>query len=144
MSIPPGFTQYSHTSPITRTSTSTSTSHNFQPLPPTPPPPPLGAPGAHHKVRWGSNEAFSQLSHQALSAPEEEEEEDGEEAEWKPTQTILAITATRGKVGACYYDLMSDKLLFLPDQVDTSGWDLVRLGRSCFLTLEEMVERVLR
>lgn len=42
--------------------------------------------------------------------------------------TVMAITATKARVGMCLYDQSEHKLFFIEDQQDSEQFDLVRLS----------------
>lgn len=83
------------------------------------------------KLRWGTAEAYSAPA--APASPEtshsvDEDAEDGHDEERTHGDT-LAITASKGKVGCCFYEFDTGKLLFIKDQQDSTSWDLTTLSR---------------
>lgn len=117
-----------------------SSSNPSRPLSRTPQysPPPPEVEADLRKVRWGSNELFSQPNFPARRQDDpyasddeleqgsgDEDDDDGPDA-WRVGIT-LAVMASRGRVGCAYYDGETNKLLFLEDAEESAvdNWDLV-------------------
>lgn len=154
MSIPSGFGQYSHLSSRStsiNTSSSPQLERSNQTHTPTPAysPPPLNFRNPFDKstgkggVRWGSDQFYSQQQLDSSTVKDEEDDQDEEEEDelvdeenrefeegWRGQGRgkTLSITATRGRVGCCYYDGDAGKIYFLSDQQDTNQWDLVTMS----------------
>ncbi|GJN92911.1 hypothetical protein Rhopal_005953-T1 [Rhodotorula paludigena] len=81
------------------------------------------------KLRWGTAEAYSAPAAPAspeTSHSDDEDAEDGHDEE-REHGDILAITASKGKVGCCFHEFDTGKLLFIEDQQDSTSWDLTTL-----------------
>ena len=81
------------------------------------------------RVRFGSDQAYSQPIYSALQGESVEEEEESEErgVGWngQGESTTLAINASRGKVGCCYY-AGREVVIYLMEDTEDAAWDLVK------------------
>jgi len=64
-----------------------------------------------------------------MTRQEQDEAERAEEGD----DTTLA----KGRVGCCFFDPLTDKLSFLEDQQDSTGWDLTHLGAPALVLVVE-------
>ncbi|KAM0790292.1 hypothetical protein ACM66B_005594 [Microbotryomycetes sp. NB124-2] len=125
-------------------SQSTLNKRTFTATPQFEPPPPDSK-----RVRWGSNELYSQQAYSAsattnggtskagsslrqsqfVEQDEFGEEHDAHESGWNSQgkEVVLAITSLNGKVGCCCYDGQTGRLTLLPDQSETENWDVTRM-----------------
>ncbi|GAA5919798.1 hypothetical protein JCM6882_003420 [Rhodosporidiobolus microsporus] len=117
------YSRSSHEPPPSRSSSTRLDSFN----------PPAGTPQPARQVRWGTDEVYSQTQH-AGGAESQRDANDGGQSDdgeaghgGRGEGNSLAICATKGRVGCCYYDVEMNKLRFVEDQQDTSGWDLTTL-----------------
>ncbi|KAI5479415.1 hypothetical protein MNV49_003559 [Pseudohyphozyma bogoriensis] len=92
-------------------------------------------------VRWGTNDVYgapeasqlgfvNSLTETEIDVKEEEDDErDDGESGWsgQGRGVTLVTTATRGKMGACYYDGEVGKIYFIEDTEDSDSWDLLGL-----------------
>ena len=81
------------------------------------------------RVRFGADQAYSQPVYSASQGESDEgEEESGESgAGWngQGESTTLAINASRGKVGCCYYS-GREGVVYMMEDTEDSAWDLVK------------------
>ena len=100
--------------------------------------PPSHQPSPQRQVRFGDKQKYLEpdfeLEEDEVMESEEVGEEDGvdvsmEDASELRVKSVMAISATKGRVGMCLYNQSDHKLLFIEDQQDSENWDLVRLSK---------------
>lgn len=81
------------------------------------------------RVRFGSDQAYSQPVYSASQGESLDDEEEGGEHEssgnGEGESTTLAINASRGKFGCCYYS-GREGIIYLMEDTEDSAWDLVK------------------
>ncbi|BGP41924.1 hypothetical protein JCM10449v2_005921 [Rhodotorula kratochvilovae] len=81
------------------------------------------------QLRWGDAQVVNTAPNTNTRADNASDGDhaEGEEDCLEEQGSVLAITATKGKIGCCFFDPTKDKLFFLEDQNDSAAWDLTHL-----------------
>lgn len=95
------------------------------------------------QVHWGADQIHTDEQGYTDADEEENARLDRERAEVELNAdvlplNVLAITASRGKVGCCYLDVATNSLYFLEDQKDSAEWDLCGLSRSIAISTSDL------
>ncbi|GAA5977825.1 hypothetical protein JCM10908_005110 [Rhodotorula pacifica] len=95
------------------------------------------------QVHWGAHQVHADDRHRYAATnatftqeqDEQQDHDDGDldEEEQLVSTNILAINASKGKIGCCYCDTLTNKLHFIEDQRDSAEWDL------CTLIVEQLL-----
>ncbi len=89
------------------------------------------------QIRFGDRQSYFQPpvedeeEEDAIEQDEPGEDEIGiEGVDQLRVNSVMAISAIKGRVGMCMYNHSDRKLLFIEDQQDSENWDLVTLGKA--------------